>query len=128
AEGAVKVLLIEDERDLATAIAGYLRECGLCVDIEFDGNSGLQMALSADYDAVVLDIMLPGCDGWTVLRKLRSEKATPVLMLTARGAVRDRVRGLNQGADDYLAKPFDFEELVARGRALIRRSAGQPAP
>src|SRR5205823_6964109 len=94
-------------------------------DTAATGDDGLYKAESWEYDAVVLDIMLPGLDGWQVLQRLRQRKRTPVLMLTARDAARDRVRGLDIGADDYLVKPFDLEELLARLRALIRRSAGQ---
>ena len=89
------------------------------------GDDGLYKAESCEYDAIVLDIMLPGLDGWEVLRRLRKQKQTPVLMLTARDAARDRVRGLDTGADDYVVKPFDLPELLARLRALIRRAAGQ---
>jgi two-component system, OmpR family, response regulator len=95
------------------------------VDSASDGEEGLYKAEAADYDAVVLDVMLPGLDGWELLRRLRRTKKTPVLMLTARGSVRDRVQGLDSGADDYLVKPFDVTELLARLRALIRRSASQ---
>jgi two-component system OmpR family response regulator len=98
------------------------------VDGAPDGDEGLYKAENYDYDAIVLDIMLPGIDGWELLRRLRKTKKTPVLLLTARDAVRDRVRGLDTGADDYLVKPFELDELLARLRALIRRSASQPQP
>ena len=94
------------------------------MDTAADGQEGLAKAKGSDYDAIVLDGMLPGFDGWELLLRLRREKSTPVLMLTARDAVPDRIRGLDAGADDYLTKPFDFEELLARLRALIRRSSG----
>jgi two-component system, OmpR family, response regulator len=124
----MKVLLVEDEEDLVHVIAVALRESGFAVDVSQDGEEGLAKAQLGDYDAIVLDIMLPRLDGWTVLSRLRQTKSTPVLLLTARDAVADRVEGLNLGADDYLTKPFDLEELIARLRALIRRSAGAPAP
>ncbi len=123
----MRILVIEDEPDLLASLAKALRERGYAVDVASDGDDGLWKALEVDYDAVVLDVMLPGMDGWKVLSGLRQAKKTPVLMLTARDAARDRVRGLDGGADDYLVKPFDLEELVARLRAIIRRSAGQTA-
>jgi two-component system OmpR family response regulator len=97
------------------------------VDSAEDGEDGLFKAQNCEYDAIVLDVMLPGLDGWQVLERLRASKPTPVLMLTARDATRDRVRGLDTGADDYLVKPFDLDELFARLRALIRRSVGHAA-
>ena len=121
----MRVLVVEDEPDLLASLVKALREDGYAVDGAADGEDGFFKAESYDYDAVVLDIMLPGIDGWELLRRLRKQKKTPVLMLTARDAVRDRVRGLDTGADDYLVKPFDLDELLARLRALIRRSASQ---
>jgi two-component system OmpR family response regulator len=121
----MRVLLVEDEVDLLDSLALALREAGYAVDTAEDGEEGLYKAQSWDYDLVVLDVMLPGLDGWEVLRRLREGKRTPVLMLTARDTVADRVRGLDTGADDYLTKPFDLDELLARVRALIRRGAGQ---
>ncbi|MCC6233250.1 MAG: response regulator, partial [Verrucomicrobiales bacterium] len=120
----MRVLVVEDEPRLLRNLSRALREAGYAVDTAETGPEGLQKALDWDYDALVLDIMLPELDGWQVLEKLRRVKRTPVLMLTARDATRDRVRGLDSGADDYLIKPFDLEELLARLRALIRRSAG----
>ena len=122
----MKVLLIEDEPDLLDGLATALRKTGYAVDLASDGEEGLYKAIEGDYDAIVLDIMLPKIDGWEVLRQLRAKKSTPVLMLTARDATSDRVRGLDTGADDYLVKPFDLTELQARFRALIRRSHSQP--
>ncbi len=119
----MRLLVVEDEADLRSSLLKALREEGYAVDGAADGEDGLYKAECSDYDAVVLDVLLPGIDGWEVLRRLRTTKKTPVLMLTARGAVRDRVRGLDSGADDYLVKPFDLEELLARLRALVRRSA-----
>jgi two-component system, OmpR family, response regulator len=121
----VRVLVVEDEPDLRIAIVQALTEEGFAVDQAADGQEGLHKASVWDYDAVVLDLMLPIKSGWDVLAGLRKVKATPVLILTARDAVSDRVRGLNGGADDYLVKPFSIVELIARLRALIRRSAGQ---
>ena len=122
----MRILLIEDEADLLTSLAKAVREEGYAVDTASDGEIGLYKALNADYDTIVLDVMLPRIDGWEVLSRLRESKKTPVLMLTARDTARDRVRGLDTGADDYLVKPFDLDELFARLRALIRRAAGQP--
>jgi two-component system, OmpR family, response regulator len=107
------------------SLAQALREEGYAVDTAGDGEDGLFKAESWEYDAVVLDIMLPRLDGWQVVQRLRKSKRTPVLLLTARDQVRDRVRGLDSGADDYLAKPFDLQELLARLRALIRRTGSQ---
>ena len=121
----MRLLVIEDEADLLASLAKALREEGYAVDTAADGEEGLYKAQNWDYDALVLDVMLPRLDGWTVLQRLRQTKKTPVLMLTARDAARDRVRGLDTGADDYVVKPFDLEELFARLRALIRRAAGQ---
>jgi two-component system, OmpR family, response regulator len=119
----MRVLVVEDEADLRASLVRALREDGYAVDDAADGDEGLYKALSADYDALLLDLMLPKVDGWELLRRLRVSKKTPVLMLTARDAVRDKVRGLDSGADDYLVKPFDLDELLARLRALIRRTA-----
>ena len=121
----MRILVIEDEADLLASLAKALREEGYAVDTAADGEEGLYKAISWDYDALVLDVMLPRLDGWGVLQRLRQTKKTPVLMLTARDAARDRVRGLDTGADDYVVKPFDLNELFARLRALIRRAAGQ---
>jgi two-component system OmpR family response regulator len=121
----MRVLVVEDEPDLLNSLLKALREDGYAADGAADGEDGLYKAQNYEYDAVVLDIMLPQIDGWELLRGLRKTKKTPVLMLTARDAVRDRVRGLDTGADDYLVKPFDLSELLARLRALIRRSASQ---
>jgi two-component system, OmpR family, response regulator len=122
----MRILVVEDEPRLLRNLARSLREEGYAVDTAEDGQDGLHKARSSDYDAAVLDVMLPLLDGWEVLRRLRQQKKSPVLMLTARDATRDRVRGLDTGADDYLVKPFDLTELLARLRALIRRAAGQP--
>ena len=121
----MRILLIEDEGDLLASLAKALREEGYAVDTATDGEEGLYKAESSEYDAIILDVMLPRLDGWEVLQRLRQTRKTPVLMLTARDTARDRVRGLDTGADDYVVKPFDLDELYARLRALIRRSAGQ---
>lgn len=124
----MRVLIVEDEPDLLTSLLRAVRDEGYAADGAADGIDGLFKAESNDYDALLLDVMLPGLDGWELLRRLRQSKKTPVLMLTARDAVRDRVRGLDSGADDYLVKPFDLDELLARLRALIRRAASQSQP
>jgi len=121
----MRILVVEDEPDLLQVVATTLREAGYAVDAAADGEDGLFKAKTWEYDAIVLDLNLPKLDGWSVLQRLRTVKRTPVLILTARDTVSDRVRGLNSGADDYLVKPFALSELLARIRALIRRSAGQ---
>ena len=123
--GAMRILVVEDDPLLRQSLARALREEGYSVDEAVAGDEGLYKADNTDYDAIVLDVMLPTMDGWTVLERLRATKTTPVQMLTARDAARDRVRGLDAGADDYLVKPFDLPELFARLRALIRRAAGR---
>ena len=121
----MRILLVEDESRVAGFIAKGLREQAYAVDIASDGEQALYQAAVNQYDIVILDVMLPLKDGHTVCRELRASGfRTPILMLTARGAVDDRVEGLDSGADDYLAKPFDFKELLARLRALLRRPAG----
>ncbi len=124
----MRLLIVEDEEDLRRGLQEALREEGYAVDAAADGTDGLYKAESWDYDVVVLDVMLPGLDGWEILNRLRKRKKTPVLMLTARDGVRDRVRGLDLGADDYLVKPFNLVELLARVRSLIRRAAATPNP
>lgn len=119
----MRLLIIEDEADLLRRLAKILRAEGYAVDTAADGEEGLHKALEHDYDVILLDAMLPVFDGWELLARLRKTKATPVLMLTARDASADRVRGLDSGADDYVVKPFDLPELLARVRALIRRRA-----
>jgi two-component system, OmpR family, response regulator len=124
----VRVLVIEDEPDLLRALVQALREEGYAADQAADGPEGLFKAESSAYEAIVLDLMLPGLPGLEVLRRLRKTRKTPVLILTARDGVSDRVRGLDSGADDYIVKPFALSELLARLRALIRRSAGAADP
>jgi two-component system OmpR family response regulator len=122
----VRILVVEDERKLADLLARGLREEGHAADIATEGEQALWMAQAAPFDAIVLDVMLPGIDGFEVCRRLRaSEVWAPVLMLTARDAVEDRVSGLDAGADDYLMKPFAFDELLARLRALTRRAPAE---
>ena len=125
----MRVLVIEDEPKMAALVARGLREEGHAADVASRGEDGLWMANSAPYDAIVLDVMLPGLDGFATCRRLREQGTwAPVLMLTARDAVTDRVAGLDAGADDYLLKPFSFSELLARLRALVRRApAERPA-
>lgn len=121
---AIRLLVIEDDEEIADFISRGLREEGFLVEVAADGTSGWQELKSASWDVVVLDWWLPGQDGLTVLQRFRQmNQSTPVLFLTARDAVEQRVRGLNAGADDYLCKPFDFAELVARVQALLRRRA-----
>lgn len=121
----MRLLVIEDEPDLLAGVLRALRKEGYAVDAAEEGEDGLYKAQATDYDAIVLDVMLPKLDGWTILARLRETKATPVLMLTARDSTRDRVRGLDGGADDYLVKPFDVAELLARVRAVARRGKGR---
>lgn len=123
-ESSMRVLVVEDEPDLLSAIAQVLREDGYAVDEAADGQEGLFKATSWEYDAIVLDLLMPKLTGWEVLESLRKTHRTPVLILTARDGVNDRVRGLDGGADDYLSKPFHLAELKARLRAIIRRSVG----
>ena len=118
----MRVLIVEDERKLAALLERGLREEGHVAEVAGRGEDALWMARSSEYDAIVLDVMLPGLDGFAVCRKLRADGVwTPVLMLTARDSVEDRVAGLDTGADDYLVKPFSFDELLARLRAVARR-------
>jgi two-component system copper resistance phosphate regulon response regulator CusR len=119
--GNMKILIVEDERKLAEYIRKGLTENSYVVDVAHDGIDGLHLAVECQYELMILDIMLPGIDGLSVLAATRKVKTTPILMLTARDSVEDRVHGLQAGADDYLVKPFAFSELLARVRALLRR-------
>lgn len=122
----MKLLVIEDEKKIANLLQKGFREQGYEVEISANGEDGLERASSNPYDAIVIDIMLPGRDGLSVLRSLRERKVTtPVMIVTARGEVSERVEGLNLGADDYIAKPFSMDEVIARIRALIRRVTGE---
>lgn len=120
----MRLLIAEDESDYLATLAKVMRAQGYAVDEAQDGIDALHKAQINDYDAIILDVMLPEKDGFDVLSELRLTRKTPVLMLTARGRTQDRVRGLDTGADDYMVKPIDLHELAARVRALIRRSAG----
>lgn len=120
----MRVLLIEDQADLHRIVRQMLEEDGYSVDSAHDGRAGLARVQTYNYDAIILDLLLPNIDGWELLDQLRQRKSTPVLILSALDASSDRCRGLDNGADDYLPKPFDHQELLARLRALIRRSAG----
>ena len=118
----MKVLIIEDEHKIANSIKKGLEMESYAVDVAYDGSEGYDLASTEDYDVIILDLLLPGLGGMEICKKLRSEKIhTPILILTAKGQLEDKVEGLNSGADDYLVKPFAFEELLARIRALIRR-------
>lgn len=117
----MRVLLVEDEPKTAQFLAKGLTEAGYAVDVALDGLDGRHFIETEHYDLAVLDVMLPGLDGWQLLRLIRQRGDTPVLFLTARDAVEDRVKGLELGADDYLVKPFAFVELLARVRTLLRR-------
>jgi DNA-binding response OmpR family regulator len=120
----MRILVVEDEKKLANFIKHGLEEERYIVEIAYNGEQGLEMAMSNEYDAILLDVMLPGRDGFSILQELRKAGIkVPIMMLTARGATEDRVMGLDLGADDYLPKPFSFEELAARLRSILRRSA-----
>jgi len=122
----MRILVVEDEKKFATFVQRGLKECGFVVDVVCNGKEALEVILAHYFDAVVLDVMLPGRDGLSILRVLRERgNSVPVLVLTARGEIAEKVEGLNLGADDYLAKPFSIDELVARVRALIRRKSGE---
>lgn len=121
----MRILVVEDEPQTGDYLCKGLTESGFVIDLARTGTEGLHLATEGDYDLVVLDVMLPGMDGWTVLRRLRERKTVPVLFLTARDEVEDRVKGLELGADDYLVKPFAFIELLARIRTLLRRGGGR---
>ena len=125
----MRVLIVEDDRRIAGFVAKGLEQAGLAVDRAEDGREGLEMALSAPYDAAVIDLMLPGLDGLTLIERLRDAHIrTPVLILSARRSVDDRVAGLRRGGDDYLTKPFAFAELLARVQALMRRATAAAEP
>jgi two-component system OmpR family response regulator len=128
-ESAVRVLVVEDEVKLASLIRKALREQGMLADVAISGEDALWMAEATSYDALVLDVNLPGIDGFEVCHRLRTDGVrTPILMLTARDGVDDRITGLDTGADDYVVKPFDFNELFARVRALARRGPAERGP
>ncbi|HMF49943.1 MAG TPA: response regulator transcription factor [Candidatus Saccharimonadales bacterium] len=125
----MRILVVEDDRKIASFVAKGLKEAGFAVDKAEDGEDGLQMALHSPYDAAVIDVMLPKLDGLSVIERLRAQEIlTPVLILSAKRTVDDRVRGLQTGGDDYLTKPFSFTELLARVQALIRRASHESEP
>jgi two-component system, OmpR family, response regulator CpxR len=124
----VHILLVDDDSELTSLLSEFLRREGFAVSAEHEGNSGLAHASESGIDLVVLDVMLPGIDGFEILRRLRATSRVPVIMLTARGEDVDRIIGLELGADDYLPKPFNPRELVARIRAILRRYESRPAP
>ena len=123
----MRILIVEDEAKTGTYLRKGLTEAGFIVDWVEDGVTGQHRALTEDYNLIILDVMLPGQDGWTVLKNLRHERSTSVLLLTARDDLDDKVRGLEMGGDDYLIKPFDFAELLARVRSILRRGNGRDA-
>jgi two-component system copper resistance phosphate regulon response regulator CusR len=126
-EDVTKILLVEDQPTAAAYLSQGLNEAGMVVDVAQNGPDGLHLLLTVDYDLAILDVMLPGLDGWTILETARrSESRTPVLFLTARDDIDDRVRGLELGAEDYLVKPFAFSELLARVRVILRRNDSKP--
>lgn len=125
----MRLLLVEDDRKIASFVKNGFKAEGFAVDHAADGTAGLDLALSEPYDAAVVDIMLPGLDGLSLIGRMRREKVmTPVIILSAKDAIDDRVKGLQAGGDDYLGKPFAFSELLARVQALIRRSSGAQEP
>jgi len=125
----MRLFIIEDYRPLQASLTKGLREAGFAVDTTRDGQEGLWYAMSNEYDVIILDLMLPGVDGLTILTKLRAKgRKAHILILTAKDTLQDRIKGLNLGADDYLVKPFAFEELLARVRALLRRSYREKNP
>ncbi len=128
-EPSLSVLLVEDHKDIAEMVIAYLEKNGFELDYAADGVTGLHLAVSNTYDAIILDLMLPGLDGIEVCRKLRTEarRDTPVIMLTARDTLNDKITGLDTGADDYLIKPFAIQELEARLRSMVRRHKGEVA-
>ncbi|CAE6749794.1 heavy metal response regulator transcription factor IrlR [Paraburkholderia domus] len=123
----MRILIVEDEAKTGTYLRKGLTEAGFIADWVEDGVTGQHLALTEDYDLIILDVMLPGQDGWSTLKNLRHTRSTPVLLLTARDDLDDKVRGLEMGADDYLVKPFDFAELLARVRSILRRGHGRDA-
>ena len=123
----MRVLVVEDDAKIASFVARGLKQAGYAVDHAFDGEAGLALAESTDYDAAIVDVMLPKLDGISLVRRLRlARRLTPILFLSAKSSVDDRVRGLQSGGDDYLTKPFAFSELIARVQALIRRATSSP--
>ena len=125
----MRILLVEDDKDIASFVIKGLKEAGFAVDRAADGAEGLSLALSEPYDAAIVDIMLPKLDGLSLIGQIREHKvSTPIIILSVKGSVEDRVKGLQMGSDDYLTKPFAFSELLARLQALIRRASGTAEP
>ena len=125
----MRILLVEDDLKIASFVLNGLKAAGFAVDHATDGEDGLHMALTEPYDTAIIDIMLPKLDGLSVIEKMRQERInTPVIILSAKGSIDDRVKGLQMGSDDYLTKPFAFSELLARVQALIRRATGASEP
>ena len=125
----MRLLLVEDDLSIASFISKGLKEAGFAVDLAADGEEGLHLALNEPYDVAIIDVMLPKLDGLSIIEKLRQQKInTPVIILSAKRSVDDRIKGLHMGSDDYLVKPFSFSELLARVQALIRRSSGSMEP
>ena len=120
-----KILIVDDDSKLASLLAKYFGERGFCVETSYDGQSGIEKIASGGIDAVILDVMLPGADGFSVLKEIRKNSEVPVIMLTARGEELDRIIGLEMGADDYLPKPFNPRELLARIKAILRRQVSE---
>src|SRR5258708_30128370 len=124
----MRILIIEDDKKISSFIANGFKQVGYAVDQARDGKKGLELALEVDYDAAIVDIMLPQMDGLALVEELRRHKTTPIIFLSAKRDVDDRIRGLQKGGDDYLTKPFSFSELLARTQALLRRSSQSPGP
>ncbi len=122
----MRLLVVDDDTELCSLLGEFLTREGFTVDFEHDGRRGLERGLKGEHDLIVLDVMMPGIDGFEVLKRLRHQSRVPVLMLTARGEDVDRIVGLELGADDYLSKPFNPRELAARVRAILRRMDSRP--
>ena len=125
---AMKVLVVEDDRNIAGLLEIYLKKEGYKVEVAYDGGEGLAMYRTVQPDLVLLDVMMPVMNGWEVCKAIREESQTPVIMLTAKGETEDKIHGLRTGADDYITKPFEMREVLARIEAVLRRSSGVAAP
>ena len=124
---AVSVLIVEDDRNISELLQMYLEKEGYAVTTAYDGGQGLSKFRAIKPDLVLLDVMMPVMDGWTVCKTIRAESQTPIIMLTAKGETDDKVTGLKTGADDYITKPFEMKEVLARIEAVLRRSSGVSA-